>query len=134
MGKIMKTATCQNDLRAAERRKFPRVRTDNPITYAMINEKGTKIGQGIGRSANVSQSGILLETCEYIGSKYIFLVSTDLKDNLVEIVGKVVFSREVSKSVFNTGIHFMGEHEDNVKFRRELIRVFHRKNVLGFPQ
>jgi hypothetical protein len=130
----MKSAACQNDMCAADRRKFPRVRTDNPITYALINEKGSKIGQGIGRSINVSQSGMLLETCEYIGSKYIFLVTTDLEENLVEIVGKVVFSREVSKSVFNSGIHFMGDHEDNVKFRRDLIRVFHRRNVLGFPQ
>ena len=130
----MKAVSCQHDLSGAERRKFPRVRTDNPITYAMINEKGTKIGQGIGRSINVSQSGLLLETCEYIGSKYIFLVSTDTDQNLVEIVGKVIFSREISKSVFNSGIHFMGEHEDNVKFRRDLIRVFHRKNVLGFPK
>ena len=117
----------------ADRRRFPRVNTDNPITYALINEKGSNIGQGIGRAINVSQSGILLETYEYIGSKYLFLVSTDIEDKLVEIVGKVVFSREISKSVFNSGVHFMGEHEDNVKFRRELIRVFHRKIVLGLP-
>jgi len=129
----MKTAACQIDIDVTERRQFPRVRTDNPITYALINEKGTNIGQGIGRAINVSQSGILLETFEYIGSKYLFLVSTDIEEKMVEIVGKVVFSREISKSVFNSGIHLMGEHEDNVKFRRELIRVFHRKNVLGLP-
>ena len=121
------------DIDLADRRRFPRVRTDNPITYALINEKGSNIGQGIGRAVNVSQSGILLETYEYIGSKYLFLVTTDVEDKLVEIVGKVVFSREISKSVFNSGVHFMGEHEDNVKFRRELIRVFHRKIVLGLP-
>ncbi len=117
----------------AERRRFPRVRTDNPITYALINEKGTNIGQGIGRAVNVSQSGLLLETYEYIGSKYLFLVTTDIEGALVEIVGKVVFSREISKSVFNSGVHFMGEHDDNVKFRREMIRVFHRRNVIGLP-
>ncbi len=129
----MKTAACQIDIEVSDRRRFPRVSTNNPITYALINEKGSNIGQGIARAINVSQSGILLETYEYIGSKYLFLVSTDIEDKLFEIVGKVVFSREISKSVFNSGIHFMGEHEDNVKFRRELIRVFHRKNVLGLP-
>ena len=129
----MKTATRAMDIDLADRRRFPRVNTDNPITYALINEKGSNIGQGIGRAVNVSQSGILLETYEYIGSKYLFLVTTDIEDKLVEIVGKVVFSREISKSVFNSGVHFMGEHEDNVKFRRELIRVFHRKIVLGLP-
>jgi hypothetical protein len=130
----MKTAAvCKMRIDEAERRRFPRVRTDNPITYALINEKGTNIGQGIGRAVNVSQSGLLLETYEYIGSKYLFLVTTDIEGTLVEIVGKVVFSREISKSVFNSGVHFMGEHDDNVKFRREMIRVFHRRNVIGLP-
>jgi hypothetical protein len=129
----MKTAVCKMRIDEAERRRFPRVRTDNPITYALINEKGTNIGQGIGRAVNVSQSGLLLETYEYIGSKYLFLVTTDIEGTLVEIVGKVVFSREISKSVFNSGVHFMGEHDDNVKFRREMIRVFHRRNVIGLP-
>ena len=95
--------------------------------------RSPKVSRRVGRAINVSQSGILLETYEYIGSKYLVRVSTDIEDKLVEIVGKVVFSREISKSVFNSGVHFMGEHEDNVKFRRELIRVFHRKIVLGLP-
>ncbi|MFZ0242465.1 MAG: hypothetical protein WAL90_12530 [Desulfobacterales bacterium] len=117
----------------AERRRYPRVAANNPITYALVNEKGSKIGQGIGKAINVSQTGILLETCEYIGSKYIFLVATDVENNLIEIVGKVIFSREVSLRVFNSGISLKGEHADNVKFRRDLIRVFHQRHVLGLP-
>jgi hypothetical protein len=114
-----------------ERRRYHRVAANNPITYVLVNERGSKIGQGIGKVINVSQSGILLETYEYIGSKYLFLVSTDVEDKLIEIVGKVIFSREVSLCVFNSGISLRGEHEDNVKFRRDLIRVFHQKHVLG---
>jgi hypothetical protein len=114
-----------------ERRRYHRVATNNPITYVLVNERGSKIGQGIGKVINVSQSGILLETCEFIGSKYLFLVSTDVEGKLIEIVGKVIFSREVSLCVFNSGISLRGEHEDNVKFRRDLIRVFHQKHVLG---
>ncbi len=116
-----------------ERRRYPRVAANNPITYALVNEKGSKIGQGIGKAINVSQSGLLLETCEYIGAKYIFLVATDVEGTLIEIVGKVIFSREVSLRTFNTGISLRGEHDDNVKFRRDLIRVFHQRHVLGLP-
>lgn len=117
----------------SERRRYPRVAANNPITYALVNEKGSKIGQGIGKAINVSQSGILLETCEFIGSKYIFLVASDVEGTLIEIVGKVIFSREVSLRIFNTGISLRGEHDDNVKFRRDLIRVFHQRHVLGLP-
>ncbi|RPJ07204.1 MAG: hypothetical protein EHM37_18335 [Deltaproteobacteria bacterium] len=115
----------------SERRRYRRVVSNNPMTYVLVNARGSKIGQGIGRVINVSLSGILLETYEYIGSKYIFLVSTDVEGKLIEIVGKVIFSREVSLGVFNSGISLRGEHEDNVKFRRDLIRVFHQRHVLG---
>jgi len=39
----------------------------------MVNERGSNIGQGIGKVINVSQSGILLETYEFIASTYLFL-------------------------------------------------------------
>jgi hypothetical protein len=86
-----------------ERRRYHRVAANNPITYVLVNERGSKIGQGIGKVINVSQSGILLETYEFIESKYLFLVSTDVEDKLIEIVGKVIFSREVCLCVFNSG-------------------------------
>jgi hypothetical protein len=116
---------------AAERRHYARVAANNPITYVLVNERGSKMGQGIGKALNVSQTGILLETYEYVGSKYIFIVSTDLENKLIDIVGKVIFSREVSLGVFNSGVSLRGEHADNVKFRRDLIRVFHQRHVLG---
>lgn len=116
---------------AAERRRYARVAANNPITYVLVNERGSKMGQGIGKALNVSQTGILLETYEYVGSKYIFIVSTDLENKLIDIVGRVIFSREVSLGVFNSGVSLRGEHADNVKFRRDLIRVFHQRHVLG---
>jgi hypothetical protein len=115
----------------AERRRYHRVAANNPITYVLVNERGSNRGQGIGKVINVSQSGILLETYEFIASTYLFLVATDVEAKLIEIVGKVIFSREVSLRVFNSGISLIGEHEDNVTFRRDLIRGFHRKHVLG---
>jgi len=43
-----------------ERRRYHRVAANNPITYVLVDERGSKIGQGIGKVINVSQSGILL--------------------------------------------------------------------------
>ena len=115
----------------SDRRRYRRVPTNNPITYVLVDEDGTEIGQGTGKAVNVSQSGILLETDMQLRSTYILLVSTDMDDKLMEIVGKVVFSKAAEKGRFWSGIKFQGEHQDNVKFRRDLIRVFHQKHVLG---
>lgn len=127
--------TSPSEKTASDRRRYQRVPTNNPITYVLMGADGTQIGQGIGKAVNVSQTGILLETDIQLRSTYILLVSTDMDNNMMEIVGKVVFSKASDKGRFWSGIKFQGEHQDNVKFRRDLIRVFHQQHVLGIkPQ
>ncbi len=115
----------------SDRRRYRRVPTNNPITYVLVDEDGTQIGQGIGSALNVSQSGILLETDKSLRSTDILLVSTDMENKAIEIVGKVIFSKKVEDGCYWSGIKFRGEHQDNVRFRRDLIRVFHQKHVMG---
>jgi hypothetical protein len=115
----------------SDRRGYRRVPTNNPITYVLVDEDGIKIGQGIGKAVNVSQSGILMETDKYLKSNYILLVSTDMENKTIEIVGKVVFSKKSEEGRYWSGINFRGEHQDNVNFRRDLIRVFHQRHVMG---
>ncbi|HHP7234253.1 MAG TPA: PilZ domain-containing protein [Desulfobacterales bacterium] len=114
-----------------ERRRYPRVPTNNLITYVLVDEDGANIGQGIGTAMNVSQDGMLLQTNRPIHSQYLFLVSTDPDDRLIEVVGKVVFSAQQSDDTFRTGIRFKGDHADNVNFRKDLIRVYHQRHVIG---
>ena len=45
-----------------EKRKHPRIETINVVSYVLYDEKGTKIDMGKGRTANLSQSGVLLQT------------------------------------------------------------------------
>jgi hypothetical protein len=123
--------TAPSEKTESDRRRYQRVPTNNPITYVLVDENGTQIGQGIGKAVNVSQSGILLETGIQLRSTYILLISTDMDNKMMEIVGKVVFSKATDEGRFWSGIKFQGEHQDNVKFRRDLIRVFHQKHVLG---
>jgi len=113
-----------------DQRRYPRVPIDNQITYALVDEQGDEMGRGLGRALNVSQGGILIQTSRPVTSKYIFLVCTDLRSNFIENIGKVVFSNENEDGTFNTGISFRGDHSDNVKFRKELIRLYHRQHVL----
>lgn len=114
-----------------ERRRYPRVETSNLISYFTVDKKGRKKGQGIGKTINISQSGILIETSHAIDTTDIVLLSKDLEDNTMEIPGKVIYSRKVTPGVFESGISFQGEHAENVKFRRDLIRVFHFRNLLS---
>ena len=114
----------------SDKRKYPRVPIDNLITYALIDEEGNEVGQGLGKALNVSQNGILIMTNQQITSKYIFLISIDINNKLIENIGKIIFSKENEHGTFNTGISFRGDHLDNVQIRKNLIRLYHHRHVL----
>jgi hypothetical protein len=57
-----------------DRRKFPRVKIFNPISYDCVDKEGIRLDQNMGIALDISQNGILLETAKKIESKNIFLL------------------------------------------------------------
>lgn len=112
-----------------ERRKYPRVKTCNLISYMAIQENGEITDLGMGRALDISQNGIFLETPRLLFSEYISLMSVDLDNNLIEIKGKVIYSGINRAGMVGNGIRLQGEHHENIQFATRLIKVFHlRKN------
>ena len=112
-----------------ERRRYPRVKTCNLISYMAIKENGEVTDLGMGRAMNISQNGIFLETARLIFAEYISLMSVDQDNNLIEIKGKVIYSGANRPGMFGNGIRLQGEHQENIQFATRLIKVFHsRKN------
>ena len=108
-----------------EQRKYPRVETCNLISYLVIRANGEIADQGMGRALNISQGGILLETSRLILSEHISLMSVDLDNNLIEIKGNVIYSRDNGSGMIGNGVRFEGEHDEAVQFAANLIKVFH---------
>ena len=102
-----------------EQRKYPRVETCNLVSYMLIRENGEITDQG--------QGGILLETNRLILSEHISLMSVDLDNNLIEIKGNVVYSKDNGFGMIQNGIRFEGEHEETVQFATKLIKTFHTR-------
>jgi hypothetical protein len=88
-------------------------------------ENGEITDQSIGRALNISQGGILLETPRLILSENVSLMSVDLDNNLIEIKGSIVYSKENGSGMIKYGISFQGWHKENVEFAASLIKVFH---------
>ena len=110
---------------AGEHRKHPRVETCNLISYLSIMENGEITDQSMGRALNISQGGIHLETPRQILSEHVSLMSVDLDNNLIEIKGNVVYSKENESGMIGYGISFEGQHQENIQFAIKLIKVFH---------
>ena len=96
-----------------DKRIHPRIDALNLIAYACSDETGQIIVQGMGRTLNISEGGILLETHVQIESQSDILLTIGLEDDLVEIKGKVVTSTPSETDKFESGIQFLeiGETE-----------------------
>ena len=107
------------------KRKNPRVKTSNSVSYVCIDENGNEIEQGMGKTIDISLGGILIETSVRIESKYILLATIDLKGNLIEIRGKIAYSRKIEFGEFLNGIQFLETPERQIKIIAEFIKVHH---------
>jgi c-di-GMP-binding flagellar brake protein YcgR len=108
-----------------ERRKYSRVRVYYPISYVCMDKNDCVVQQNMGVALNISQSGILIETADSVFSKYITLISVDLKENIIEIKGKVSYCKRNKSGKYRTGISFKGTHAQSIHFVKGLIRAYH---------
>jgi hypothetical protein len=70
-----------------ERRKHPRFKTNDPISYVCLDNDGNRIKEGKGTAVNVSKGGILIETKDSFNWQDILLLNIDLKDKSVSVKG-----------------------------------------------
>jgi predicted nucleic acid-binding Zn ribbon protein len=94
-------------LKFKERRKHPRFKTNDPISYVCIDNNGQRIKEGKGKAINVSKGGILIETQDSFNWQDILLLGIDLKDKSVTVKGRVVYCNTYDAGMFQTGIEFL---------------------------
>lgn len=99
-----------------EKRKHPRISSLN-LSYVCLDEKDKIIKQGMGRTLNVSESGILLETHFPIDESHRVTLTLGLEEELVDIKGHPVHIRTNDEGKYEVGIQFF---ESDKKARRSL--------------
>jgi len=113
-----------------EKRKFPRVKTNNLLSYICIDEDNREADHGVGRALDISQSGLLLESRTPIESENILLTTITEKNELLDIRGRVAYCREAGPKRFNTGVQFLENKERIRQIVVNMIRIYNlEKNV-----
>ncbi len=110
-----------------DKRKFPRVETRNVVSYVCVDKKGNEIGEGMGETFNISQGGILLKSVYPIESEFILLMSIDLENNIMEIKGKVAHSIKDKFGKYETGISFLGTHDENIQIIKKFVKTYYSR-------
>ena len=115
-----------------ERRKYPRVRIYDPISYLCLNSNGEIFDENTAVVRNVSQTGIQIETFLVIGSEYITLIFFDLDQNQIEIRGEVIYCEKNDLGQYNIGINFAGKAGENLQFVKTLVKSYHYQKAKTF--
>jgi len=106
-----------------EKRKTNRINTRN-LSCILLNDEDTAIHQGMGRTLNLSETGILLETHFPIESGYTVVISIGLAEDLVEVKGKVVHQRQLEDGSFDTGVCFTKVTDAAIQVIRKFVQTY----------
>jgi len=85
----------------------------------------------MGRTLNVSESGICLETHFAIDTSTFLTLTIALADTLVEIRGKVIYCRPAESDMFETGVEFIDLSQSSLAVLKEFITLFNDGELAG---
>ena len=89
-----------------ERRKNSRKKSLNLVDYVLLDDEGRPISRGMGRTRNVGEAGLLLETRTALEVGQRVLITVGLEDYMVELKGRVVYTTPSDDKGYRAGIEF----------------------------
>ncbi|MDA3832371.1 MAG: PilZ domain-containing protein [Spirochaetales bacterium] len=88
-----------------DQRQTTRVDSLN-LSYFCVDEEQNIITQGMGRTLNISITGILLETNEVIPEGKTVDMEIAMKNDIISASGLVAHSTKEKDDIYHTGIQF----------------------------
>lgn len=98
----------------------------NLLAYTCFDPDGNTVEQGMGRTLNVSESGILLETNIEFEEENRMSVTIAIEETLVEISGTIIRSQKNSDNMFESGIQFSEINPQQFKVLKTYIIAFQK--------
>lgn len=107
-------------MNSENKRKHERIQSLN-LSYICLDENNNIVKQGMGRTLNISESGILLETHFPIESNHKIQLTISLEENLLDIIGRPVHVQSTDKGKYQVGIQFADLDETAAKMLHNYI-------------
>lgn len=123
------TQTSEQTMTNQEKRKHSRIDSLNLLNYVYSDDSGDGSTQGMGRTLNVSESGILLEMHTPISIDDIISLTIGLEEDMVEIKGRVVYTNENDKKMYESGIEFFDVDDKAKETLKKYIEAFNARHA-----
>ena len=104
------------------KRKHERIQSLN-LSYICLDEDNNIVKQGMGRTLNISESGILLETHFPVELEHIIRLTISLEENLLDIIGKPMHVQSLDEGKYHIGIQFADLDADAISISKKFIGV-----------
>ena len=105
-------------------RKHDRINSLNLLNYTCIDENGKESIQGMGRTLNVSQGGIQLETHVPIQVTAKIALTIGIEEELIDITGSVVYCKPNDRNKYESGIDFYEINDTALRILNKYIVAF----------
>jgi hypothetical protein len=89
-----------------DRRRYERIDSVNMINYTQLDDALQRSGQGMGRTLNLSEAGMLIETPTPIIPDHQLSINIGLAGELVFFRGKVAYTQSQRRGQHFTGVRF----------------------------
>ena len=119
-----------------ERRRFVRPEALNLLDYLVIDEQGRQGEYAMARTLNVSMGGILMETHIPLSVGQNVMITLGLRENLVDVMGRVVYTTSAG-GMYQNGIEFFHVSEEDRRLLEQYTEAFfkhYRSSQAGFDQ
>ena len=110
-----------------EKRRHLRIDSMHLLNYVFTDEAQEGTTQGMGRTLNVSEAGILLETHAPIDVGYVVSLTIGIEEEVVDIKGRVVYTKENDNDMFESGIEFFDVDSTALKILGQYIAAFNKQ-------
>jgi hypothetical protein len=105
-------------------RRYVRLDALNLLDYVLLDEKGQIVTRAMGRTLNISEKGILLETHIPLEPGRILLLTIGLEEDLVELKGQVKHAEPRDEKSFGAGIEFLEIDEEGSRVLLNYLKAF----------
>gem|GEM_PF-113028 len=120
--------TKKNDSRMTmtltEHRHFIRKNALHLLDYLVIDQHGRHTTYSMGRTLDVSEKGLKLETTQPISQGDTLLITVGVEDDLVDLRGEVVHT-EMLDGRHITGVEFEDISQDGIRIFKKYAEAFH---------
>jgi c-di-GMP-binding flagellar brake protein YcgR len=113
-----------------EKRRHIRIDSEN-LSHVIVENAEGPVNEGIGKTLNISESGILLETHFPMESGQGVDLTLALEEELLGGRGEVVHSRTDEQGISRTGIQFKDVDDATLRVLKQFVVLFRQQQSLN---